>query len=88
MTNFLQGAIAMAAMAAALIFLRFHRRTRDRFFLYFVASFLLEAAGRALTVAWQWTEQGSTTVYILRIVSYGLILAAILDKNLPRRKRG
>jgi len=32
------------------------------------------------------SNEESGVVYMLRVVSYGLILAAILDKNLPRKK--
>lgn len=39
MTDFLAGPIAMASFVAGLVFLRFHRRTSDRLFLFFAASF-------------------------------------------------
>jgi hypothetical protein len=82
MSNFLYGAIFMAAATAALFFLRFYRRTRDRFFLYFFASFALESSSRLLAVILG--DQNNDWLYVLRIVTYALILTAIIDKNLPR----
>ena len=84
MPNFLYGAISMAAATAALFFLRFYRRTGDRFFLYFFASFALESASRLLSTTLQWGEQDNVWFYMLRVIAYGLILVAIVDKNLPR----
>jgi hypothetical protein len=85
-TPFLFGAIVLAWIVAGLVFLRFHRRTRDRFFLYFVASFWLEAIDN-FCAAVGLRPFGPDTVYMIRIVAYVLILVAIFDKNLPRRER-
>lgn len=84
MADFLYGAISMAAAVAALCFLRFYRRTGDRFFVYFCASFALESLSRLLFVLLRWNEQSSDWFYVLRLVAYGLILAAIVDKNVRR----
>ncbi|HWU52672.1 MAG TPA: DUF5985 family protein [Tahibacter sp.] len=84
MTDFLAGAIVMASWVAGLIFLRFFRRTQDRIFLFFAASFWLDAFGRTLEVALSWTDDSNPGVYVLRVVAYGLILAGILDKNRAR----
>lgn len=83
---FLFGAVVFAWFVAGLVFLRFHRRTRDRFFLYFVASCWLEAIDYVCSAS-ELTPLGPNTSYLIRIVAYGLILAAIFDKNLPRRER-
>ena len=48
MTAFLLGAMAMGCAMTALFFLRFYRDTRDRLFLYFGLSFLIEAVNRTL----------------------------------------
>jgi hypothetical protein len=84
MTDFLYGAIAMAAGVITLGFMRFYRRTGDRFFLYFSASFGLECLSRVLFVLLQWREDDNKWFYLLRVVAYGLILAAIVDKNVRR----
>jgi hypothetical protein len=84
MTQFLLGAIAMGSAVAALLFLRYWRRTGDRLFLYFSASFLLEAVNRAL-FAWNGAHSEEATLYYLvRLLAYGLILWAIVEKNLRR----
>lgn len=87
MTDFLAGAIAMASFVAGLVFLRFHRRTCDRLFLFFAASFWLDAFGRTLEVALRLSDDGSSILYVIRVVAYGLILVGILDKNRPRQTR-
>lgn len=84
MNLFLLGAISMGSAVAALLFLRFWRRTQDRLFLYFGASFLLEAINRAL-FAWNGARSEEATLYYLvRLLAYGLILWAIIEKNLQR----
>jgi len=84
MIEFLLGATAMATAIVGLVFLRFYRRTRDRFFLFFAGAFWLETLGRV----WMWQrnplDENETVVYVIRLIAYGLILAAILDKNLRR----
>jgi hypothetical protein len=85
MNYFLLGAIAMAAAVCGLIFLRYYMRTRDRFFLWFAFAFWIEALGRVLFVVSPEITDDSMVGYVLRLVTYGLILLAILQKNLPRR---
>ena len=86
MNLFLLGAIAMGSAIAALLFLRFWRQSRDRLFLYFSASFLLEAVNRTL-FAWNGAHSEEATLYYLvRLLAYGLILWAIVEKNLIRSR--
>ena len=80
----LTGAIAMASLIASLFFLRFWRSTKDRFFLYFALSFLLEAVGRTLLGLASSQSEDAPQYYLLRLVAYALILFAVFDKN--RRK--
>jgi hypothetical protein len=78
------GAIAMASLVAGLFFLRFWRGTGDRFFLLFAASFLLEAANRLQTgLLASWNEDAPAN-FVLRLVSYLLIIVAVWDKNRHR----
>jgi hypothetical protein len=86
MSQFLLGAIAMGSAVAALMFLRFWRQSRDRLFLYFAASFMLEALNRALFTYNGARSEEATLYYVVRLVSYGLILWAIVEKNLVRRR--
>jgi hypothetical protein len=81
----LLGAIAMASFAAGLFFLRYWRASRDRFFLYLMLSFWIEAANRVQMALVQSHSEDAPLQYLVRLLSYGLILAAVWDKNRPRR---
>jgi hypothetical protein len=81
----LLGAIAALSFVAGLFFLRYWRSTRDRFFLFFMLAFWIEAANRAaMALAGNWSEDESPLHYLVRLASYLLILVAIWDKNRPR----
>lgn len=80
----LAGAIAMASATISLFFFRFWRSTRDRFFLFFGMSFLLEAANRILLALTNLHGEDAPAYYLIRLVAYALILFAIVDKNRGR----
>ena len=85
-TIYLLGAVATACVVAAMFFFRFYRDTRDRLFLWFGISFLMEGLNRSLA-AWQVLLPDETPLYYgIRLVAYLLILWAIAEKMfLPRR---
>jgi len=89
MNAVLLGAIAMASLVAAMFFLRFWKNTRDRFFLFFAVSFFIEALNRAALGLTTASEEQEPFFYLVRLVAFGLIIAAIVDKNraekLPRK---
>lgn len=81
----LLGAIAGGCFVVGLVFLRYWRSSRDRFFLFFMLSFWLEGGNRvhmALTGSWNETDPAH---YLVRLLSYALIVVAIWDKNRPGR---
>jgi len=85
MISFLSGAATMGFVVAAVFFLRFWRRTGDRFFVAFAVAFLLLALNQALA---QWLGDADERVmytYLLRVLAFVTILAAIVDKNTDRR---
>ena len=84
---FALGAIAMGCAVASLFFFRFWRDTRDRFFLWFGASFLIEAINRAIFALSGVRQEEAQLYYLIRLVSYLLILWAVIEKNLPRHRR-
>ena len=84
MEQMLMGGIAMGWAVAGLFFFRFWRRTRDRFFLFFAASFWIESIDRVALGLWADASETSPVFYGIRLVSYGLILLAIWQKNRPR----
>ena len=83
---FLLGAIAMGCAVASLFFFRYWRNTRDRFFLWFGCSFLIEALNRAIFALSGVRQEEAQLYYLIRLGSYVLILWAVIEKNLPRRR--
>jgi hypothetical protein len=75
------GALVMGAFVIGLFFLRYWRETRDRLFAMFALAFW------ALGVNWfglallATTQEARTAFYLLRLVAFALIIAAIVDKN-------
>ena len=84
-SSLLMGAVAMASFVAMLFFLRHWWQTRDSFFLFFAISFGLDAATRAVLGLWRLAEDTEPLVYLARLVTFGLIIAAIVEKNRPTR---
>ena len=77
----ISGMLAAGYVVAGLFFAKFWRRTRDRLFLMFAAAFWLLAVQRvAIIVTASWLED-TTPLYILRLLAFFLILAAVIDKN-------
>lgn len=83
----LLGAIAMGFAVIALIFLRYWRTTRDRFFLFFALSFGIEALNRVALGILREAHEERPAIYLVRLLVYALILVAIVDKNFPRKRR-
>lgn len=77
----LLGAIAMACLVAGLFFLRFWQQSRDRFFALFAAAFFVESLNRAALALAPKPNDGSPVFYCVRLLTFLLILTAIVDKN-------
>jgi hypothetical protein len=83
-SHLLIGAIAALSFVIGSFFMRFWRVTGDRFFLLFGLSFWIEAGNRVLLgVLAAWRED-MPAYFLVRLVAYGLILYAIIDKNRRR----
>jgi hypothetical protein len=78
------GGISTASFVAGIFFLRFWRVSRDRFFLLFATAFWLEGAHRIAIYHWAGADEASPLYYLIRLVAYGLIIIAIVDKNRRR----
>lgn len=84
MSSLLTGALVMACAVIGLHFLRFWKSSRDSFFLYFALAFWIQGV--------QWLHSGtrddlteySPIYYVARLVAYGLIVMAIIRKNMRR----
>ena len=84
LNDFLAGAIVMGFAVAALLFLKFWRKTRQGLFLAFAGSFMLLGVTQALlTLAGILIEERSW-LYLLRLAAFLLILAALWSQNRRR----
>jgi hypothetical protein len=79
--EFLLGALVMGDVVLALFFLHYWRVTRDRFFLFFTWSFVVGAASRLVLAVHLGNDESEPLVYFIRLLSYVIILVAIIDKN-------
>lgn len=80
----LLGCISALSFVAGLFFLRYWRSSRDRFFIFFAASFWIEAANRLYMGVATQAGEDSPLHYGIRLLAFVLILLAIWDKNRPR----
>ena len=85
MVSVLMGAVAMASAVATLYFVKFWRHTRDSFFLLFAAAFGIDAIGRLWLGIVQISNEAAPVVYLSRLVTFGLIVIAIIQKNRPNQ---
>lgn len=86
LVDFLSGALTFGFLVAALLFLRFWRRTHDRLFLAFAAAFVLMALNQAIAAHLGAGDERTPYAYALRVLGFMLILYAIVDKNVPSRR--
>jgi len=75
------GAIVMASAVAALYFMKFWRQTRDALFLLFALAFAVDAATRLALGLVQFADESVPLIYLGRLVTFAIILAAIVNKN-------
>ncbi|HUK46021.1 MAG TPA: DUF5985 family protein [Terriglobales bacterium] len=78
---FLLGVIALSSLVAGVFFLKFWRQTHDSLFLSFGIAFLIEAANRIVTLQDARMNEGNPWHYLVRLIAFIIILAAILRKN-------
>jgi hypothetical protein len=83
--DFLAGAVTLGFLVAAVFFLRFWQRTRDRLFFAFAAAFALLALNQALATFLGAGDELTPYAYVLRVLGFILILYAIVDKNISAR---
>jgi uncharacterized membrane protein HdeD (DUF308 family) len=83
--GFLLGLIVTTSLVAAAFFWKFWRQTRDTLFLAFAAAFFIEGINRIAFLFIESPNEGSPAIYIVRLVAFLMILAAIVRKNLGAR---
>jgi hypothetical protein len=84
MTELLQGATMMGCFTVALFFARFWRETEDRFFLFFALAFATFGVNRLMLVALE-DDEAETVIYVVRLLAFLLITAAVAEKNRVRQ---
>lgn len=87
LTPLLSGAVAMASFVATLFFLKYWQRTRDNFFLFFALAFGIDAVSRFVLGIASISDEAEPLYYLPRLLSFGLIIAAIVIKNRPSQNR-
>jgi hypothetical protein len=85
MAAVLEGGIAVMSLFVGLFFFRFWRHTRDRFFIYFAGAFWIEGASRVILAAVPHASETEPVFYVIRLISYLLIILAIWQKNRAQR---
>jgi hypothetical protein len=79
--DFLGGAVAMGFAVAALLFLKFWRKTREGLFLAFAGSFLLLGLNQALLTLTKIPLEERSWLYLLRLAAFLFIIAALWWQN-------
>jgi hypothetical protein len=79
------GGTCVLSLIAALLFLRFYRKTADRLFLFFAIAFAIFGLNRVAFLLTDAPDEARTILYLVRLLAFGIILFAIIDKNRARR---
>jgi hypothetical protein len=78
---FIQGAVAMGCLIAAIFFLRFWNHSHDRLFFWFSSAFALLAVSYVLLGTITLATEERVYVYAVRLLAFCLILYGIFEKN-------
>jgi hypothetical protein len=79
---FIGGALTLSYLVLGLYFVKFWRRTRDSLFISFACAFWLLAANQSLVSTFGSYDLDLGWTYLLRLLAFMLIIAAIVRKNL------
>lgn len=85
--GFLLGVIVTTSLTAGTYFLKFWKSTRDPLFLAFAAAFIIEGLNRVSFLFIDRPNEGSPAIYVVRLLAFLLIIAAIVRKNSERGRR-
>lgn len=85
--DFLGGAISMGYAIAALLFLKFWHRTREGLFLAFAAAFLLLGINQALLTLTRIPLEERSSLYLIRLAAFTLIIGAFWWQNRKRKPK-
>ena len=79
--DFLSGAVTFGFFVAGLFFLRFWNRVRDPLFIWFALAFCLLGTGQAILALAGVPQEERSSVYLIRLLAFSLIIFAIFRKN-------
>jgi hypothetical protein len=87
MIDFFAGALTMTYVLAAAYFVHFWRRAGERLFIAFGIAFGLLALNQFAIALIGAADERGNYAYVLRVIAFLLIVAAIVDKNLVGRSK-
>lgn len=87
MIDYMSGAVTLTYCVAAMYFFTFWRRAGDRLFLTFGIAFSLLALNQIVLFVLGAADERGNYAYVLRVLAFGLILFAIVDKNVSGGRR-
>lgn len=79
--DFLSGAVAFGFLVIGLFFLRFWDKLRDPLFFWFAFAFWLLGLGQAILALAGVPVEERSSVYLIRLLAFSLIIFAIFRKN-------
>jgi hypothetical protein len=79
--QFIYGAVMMASLTSGIFFLKFWRKTYDRFFAMFACAFLMLAAERWFFIFLPNSDEENSWIFSMRLLAFLLIIVAVVDKN-------
>jgi len=82
-TLFFSGIYMASFAASGLFFLKFWKRTRERFFFLFALACWMLAIERVALLFFEPTSEPYSWCYLIRLVAFGLIVHAFLRANVP-----
>jgi hypothetical protein len=77
----LLGSLVASCAYAAILFLRFWNRSRDRFHLFMAAAMLLLAANWVAVTSIRPSGEPHSEIYLVRLAAFLVIIVGIIDKN-------
>lgn len=81
---FLLGFITGCSLVAALFFIRFWRTSGDKLFLAFALFFLVQSIDESAALGLRYPNEGSFSLFLIRLISVSVVFGAIVWKNLSR----
>lgn len=77
----LSGAMMMSCWVISFFFLRFWRKAKDRLLAFFSLAFFIMGIERFTLGIFFDPEESSPKIYLVRLLSFLLIIIGIIDKN-------